>query len=117
MRKNKAAPALIAALILQLLPRAAYSYTLDSGTLTEDFTTVDFADFTQSTGFWNVKDGAAEAAPVVDADAARRMDFGDGSDGVLDSAAGYSFDTDARPDGYRFPIPGWRPPNERARSA
>lgn len=72
------------------------------GTLTEDFTTYSHADFTATTGLWNTVDHVAQAAVVATTVPVTTADFGNGSDGVLNSSTGYAFDTNAHPNGYNF---------------
>lgn len=80
------------------------AYTISGGTLIEDFTTLDNADLSNSTGLWNIVTRKAEAGRVADASGGtlRPISFGDGSDGTLDTSSGYTFDTDAKPNGYNF---------------
>ncbi|HCM39674.1 MAG: hypothetical protein A2Z97_15170 [Bdellovibrionales bacterium GWB1_52_6] len=87
---------------LGALVTAIFSATAQAGTLVEDFTNLDHADLTQSTGVWNVVDHAAQAAIVADEDATRVIPFGNGSDGILNSSSGYIFDTDTHPTGFNF---------------
>lgn len=72
--------------------------------MTEDFTTITYADFTSSTGVWNIVDHVAQAAVYANGgtDTYRKLDFGDGSDGAVQSENGYYFDTDQKPNGYNF---------------
>jgi len=73
-------------------------------TLTEDFTTLDHADPANSTGVWNAVDHSARARAYANGsiESTRPIDFGDGSDGVVNSASGYVFNTDTHPSGYSF---------------
>jgi len=81
---------------------SALGVTLGGGRLVEDFSTNDYADYTASTGLWNLVTNAAEAGGVAAGSSARPITFGDGSDGVVDTSGGYSFDTDTHPNGFNF---------------
>src|SRR4051794_38522021 len=72
------------------------------GTLTEDFTSSGHADFTATTGLWNTVDRVAQAAVVASTAPVTTVDFGNGSDGALNSSTGYTFDTGTHPNGYNF---------------
>ncbi len=88
-----------------LVVPSARSVTGAGGTLVEDFTTDRFADYSASTGLWDLPDHKIRAGVVADAagsGAARPISFGDGSDGVLASATGATFDTNAHPNGFNF---------------
>lgn len=94
-----------ALLVLFLGNASAFAATIANGVLAEDFSTLDYADFSASTGVWNSAVGEARvAAHVLNTDTATYypISFGDGSDGVLNSSAGYTFDTDAHPNGFNF---------------
>ncbi len=94
--------ALLLAATLQAVAVPANAYTISGGSLVEDFTTIDGLDATASTGLWNIVSRAAEATRVANAQVTRPIAFGDGSDGIVSSSSGYTFDTDARPNGYNF---------------
>jgi hypothetical protein len=72
------------------------------GRLVEDFSTDVFADYSATTGLWNLVDHVAQAGVVAAANAARPISFGDGSDGTLDTSGGFVFDTNSHPNGYNF---------------
>lgn len=76
--------------------------TISSGTFTEDFSDALHYDATASTGTWNVGTQQLQARRVASADPLRPLDFGDGSLGSVTSANGYTFDTNAYPNGYNF---------------
>ena len=79
----------------------ARAYTLTSGGLVEDFTTLDGADLTATTGVWNIVDTRAQAGVVANGTAANTISFGDGSDGALSASSGtVTFNTDLRPNGF-----------------
>lgn len=84
---------------LLLSINAGHAYTVSGGRLTEDFSTAEQADFANSTGLWNAVDHVAQAAVIANG---KPVSFGDGSDGILDSSSGYSFDTDTHSNGYNF---------------
>ncbi len=73
-----------------------------AGTLVEDFTTLTHADLQNSTGVWNVISHQAQSAAYANADATRPISFGNGADGAVDSANGYTFNTDSHPNGFNF---------------
>lgn len=75
--------------------------TLSTGQLIEDFSTADYYDYSNSTGLWNIVDKAAEAGRVS-TNSSTKIDFGSGADGVVNSTIGYTFDTNAHPNGYNF---------------
>lgn len=75
------------------------------GRLIEDFSSDTYADYSSTTGFWDLPGRRARAAVYTDATGsgtARPVTFGDGSDGVLDSANGATFNTDLRPNGFNY---------------
>jgi len=82
-----------------------FSAKVCAGTLVEDFTTLSHADLANSTGVWDTVTPQARAQAfanaAVDA-AARPIDFGNGSDGVVNSSTGFTFNTDTHPNGYQF---------------
>ena len=81
----------------------ARAYTLTSGGLVEDFTTLDGADLTATTGVWNIVDTRAQAGVVANGTAANTISFGDGSDGALSASSGtVTFNTDLRPNGFNY---------------
>ncbi len=86
-------------LLVFALSASARAATIGSGTLVEDFTTLDHADLTATTGVWNAAAGKARVTAYANGHA---LDFGDGSDGVLDITGAYSFDTDTHALGYKF---------------
>jgi hypothetical protein len=91
------------AFTLASLTSAAYSATIANGELIEDFSTLDYADLTNTTGLWNIVNQRAQAGAVAGGSASHPISFGDGSDGVLNLTSGtYTFDTDAHPSGYNF---------------
>lgn len=83
---------------------AMVAKTSFAATLLEDFGTLDHADLIQSNGVWNVVDRSARAQAFANGDiqSIRPIDFGNGSDGAVNSSNGYVFDTDAHPNGYHF---------------
>ncbi|MBI3555226.1 MAG: hypothetical protein HY074_03045 [Deltaproteobacteria bacterium] len=88
-----------------LIVPSARSVTGTSSQLVEDFTTDTFADYAATTGLWDLPDHKARAGVVADAvgsGAARPITFGDGSDGVLSSGSGATFDTNSHPNGFNF---------------
>jgi len=91
-------------LVICVLAVRTHAYSISGGQLVEDFTSLDGADLTNTTGLWNTVTSKAEAGRVADAGGGthRPISFGDGSDGILDTSGGYSFDTDAKPNGYNF---------------
>ena len=80
----------------------AHAFAGTARTLVEDFTNIEHADFSVTTGIWNTAAHRAQAGAVADGDPLRPISFGDGSDGVLDSLSGYHFDTDTHPNGFNF---------------
>jgi hypothetical protein len=76
--------------------------TISSGFLIEDFSSLTGADISGTTGVWNAASGIARLAAFADANASKPIDFGDGHDGVIETSAGYHFDTDAHPEGFNF---------------
>ncbi len=80
----------------------AHAGTIAGGTITENFKTIDHADLSGSTGVWDIVNFKARAGAVANAQSTRPFTFGDGSDGELNSANGYTFDTDSHPNGYNF---------------
>lgn len=104
MRSNrskhwKAVIVSVSGLGLLLSPRLIAEETRE---IIETFDTLDYADLENTTGLWNIVAGVAQAGVVANADTARPVSFGDGSDGIVDTADGYTFDTDAHPNGYDF---------------
>ncbi|MGZ3708522.1 MAG: hypothetical protein ACXWPM_06865, partial [Bdellovibrionota bacterium] len=87
------------ALVSILIPSVAEAYTIYSGTMVEDFSDASHFDATTSTGVWNIVNKSAEAPHIANGTV---INFGNGADGVLNSASGYTFDTDAHPNGYNF---------------
>jgi hypothetical protein len=85
-----------------LLVAPGLSHTASIQQLVEDFSTFRYSDQAASTGVWNTTDQVAQAAVVANSDTSRKLNFGDGSDGVLSSSDGYTFDTDTHPKGYNF---------------
>jgi hypothetical protein len=75
-----------------------------AATFTENFNTLDHADQAHSTGIWNVIDHSIRAQAYADGAnvSTRTIDAGDGSDGVVNSSSGFTFDTDSHPNGYQF---------------
>jgi hypothetical protein len=75
-----------------------------ASTLVEDFSTLDHADLVSSVGVWNVQDHSARAQAYAngDTESTRPIDFGNGSDGAVNSSSGYTFNTDTHPNGYQF---------------
>ncbi|OFZ19819.1 MAG: hypothetical protein A2X94_17255 [Bdellovibrionales bacterium GWB1_55_8] len=63
----------------------------------EDFSTLESADLANSTGYWNLTAGLLQAPAFAGGDPNRPIPLGDGSDGVVDTSGGYSFDTDLHP--------------------
>ena len=85
--------------LLSTLPAVSFA---GGGVISEGFSNIDHFDYNASTGFWNIEDRVAEAGRVANGDATKPISFGDGSDGVLDSSIGYTFNTDLKPNGYNF---------------
>lgn len=85
-----------------LLLLFASSSFAQTQSFTEDFSSAENWDSGSSTGLWNAEDGFAQAAAFANGDSTRPIDFGDGSLGVLNSTNGYTFDTDAYPNGFNF---------------
>ena len=79
-----------------------YSQAAVTHTLTEDFSQWNQADLVQSTGVWNTVDQVIQATVVANGETARTIPFGDGSDGVLNSSTGFSFNTDTHLGDYQF---------------
>lgn len=79
------------ALITLVLPTA-----VEAATLVEDFTDISRCDLTVTTGVCNTIAGYARASAFAGSSATRPLLFGDGSDGVVDTSSGYTFDTDAK---------------------
>ena len=71
-------------------------------TLVEDFSTLDHADPSNSTGVWNSVDHSARAQAFANSESTRPIDFGDGRDGTVNTANGYVFNTDVHPNGFNF---------------
>ncbi len=77
---------------------SALTYTsAHAATITEDFTSTTQWDSASSTGLWNGSTHEARAAVFINGDPTRPVSFGDGRDGVVNTGAGYHFDTDAHP--------------------
>lgn len=85
-----------------LVVPSARSVTLTGGRLVEDFSTDTYADYTSSTGLWDIVNNRARAGVVVGAVASQTVTFGDGSDGDLDSSGAVTFDTNSKPNGYNY---------------
>ncbi|MBL7716775.1 MAG: hypothetical protein JNL01_15020 [Bdellovibrionales bacterium] len=92
-----------------ILQFAALSHA-NAATLVEDFSNPYQCDFSATTGLWNSYARQAQAAvfggnaantPGAPADPTRTVSFGDGSDGAVNTASGYTFDT-TKPGGYQF---------------
>ena len=81
-----------------------YDGTVQAGTLVEDFTSLNSADLQVSTGIWNIVDHSARSQAFANGavDATRPINFGNGSDGIVNSATGFTFDTNAHASGYNF---------------
>lgn len=98
----------VAALSSLVLPGAVFAATIAGSRVTEDFTTLEYADLTSlassaaTTGVWDVPRGRARAHAFANGDASRPIDFGNGADGVVNRSTGYAFDTDSHPNGYDF---------------
>jgi hypothetical protein len=90
-----------AAIAVGLIP-SAMAASIQNGVLLEDFSELTYWDATQSTGLWNLVEKAAQSGRVTGGVALQKIDFGDGSDGVLDTASGYTFDTNSHPNGFNF---------------
>ena len=73
-----------------------------AGTLVEDFSSLNHADLSNSSGVWDIINHQARAQAFADSDATRPIRFGDGSDGAVNTGSGYIFDTDSHPLGYQF---------------
>lgn len=80
----------------------AWSWEITRGNLIEDFTDSSHWDASTSTGLWNFVDHAIQAGRVTGGVSTRPINFGDGSDGDLNSSTGYIFNTDTHPNGYNF---------------
>lgn len=93
---------LVCILISIFSPQISRAWTISGGRLTEDFTDSSHWDAANSTGLWNIVSHAAEAGRVSAASASQSISFGDGSDGVLSTSSGYTFNTDQHPNGYHF---------------
>ena len=91
MRSRTNALAAITALFAGL----AFTAAANAATVTEDFTSTAQWDSASSTGVWNSIGHEARAAVFSDGDPARPITFGDGSDGEVNTASGFNFDTDA----------------------
>jgi len=90
-------------LVAALLADNANPGTITAGLVTETFADATHYDYASSTGTWNIVSLAAQARRVANTDAARPLDFGDGSDGELVQSSGsFTFDTDSHPNGYNF---------------
>lgn len=88
------------ALCLFFFGPSAHAYTLTSGGLVEDFSSLDGADLANSTGVWNIIDGRAQSGVVVNGTSTLTVPFGDGTDGDLSVSSGtYTFDTDSKTGG------------------
>jgi hypothetical protein len=79
-----------------------FAWSINQHILTEDFTDSSHWDASGSTGFWNMVDHAIQAGRVTGGVASQKLSLGDGSDGILDTSNGYTFDTDAHPNGFNF---------------
>lgn len=94
---------------LALSATGALAATISGGRVTEDFSSLEYADLTLSsssltTGVWDIGNGRARAHAFANgaAGTTRPIDFGDGSDGAVASTTGYTFDTDTHPNGFNF---------------
>jgi len=100
--------------VFLLLAAVLASSPAHAQTLTENFTTMNNWDVaattaTGSPGIWNINAGQSgnpgpcAMAPVMDNGSTNTaISFGTGSDGILNSASGFTFDTNAHPNGYNF---------------
>jgi hypothetical protein len=95
--------------VLGTVSAGALAATISGGVVTEDFTTLDYADRSLpssaiTTGVWDVANGRVRAHAFADgaAGSTRPIDFGDGSDGTVASTTGYVFNTDTHPNGFNF---------------
>lgn len=91
-----------------VLTGSSFAASISNGTVVEDFTTLEYADLTSSNlvtaGVWDTSHQQARSHVYANGilESSRPVDFGDGSDGVVNSATGYTFNTNTHQDGFNF---------------